>query len=50
MNKKPIVCFFTLSAGDWGGASRVLFTNLRLMDRDRLDPPAAIAPHGADRR
>jgi glycosyltransferase involved in cell wall biosynthesis len=38
MSKKPIVCFFTLSAGDWGGASRVLFTNLRLMDRDRLEP------------
>lgn len=38
MNKKPVVCFITNSAGDWGGASRVLFTNLRLMDRDRLTP------------
>jgi glycosyltransferase involved in cell wall biosynthesis len=38
MNKKPVVCFITNSAGDWGGASRVLFTNLRLIDRDRLSP------------
>lgn len=38
MSKKPVVCFFTTSAGDWGGASRVLFTSLRLMDRDRLTP------------
>jgi glycosyltransferase involved in cell wall biosynthesis len=38
MSKKPVVCFFTISAGDWGGASRVLYTNLRLMDRDRLTP------------
>lgn len=38
MNRKPIICFITNSAGDWGGASRVLFTNLRLMDRDRLTP------------
>lgn len=38
MNNKPVICFITNSAGDWGGASRVLFTNLRLMDRDRLTP------------
>ncbi len=38
MKKKPVLCFLTFSAGDWGGASRVLFTNLRLMDRDRLTP------------
>lgn len=38
MNKKPVICFFTISAGDWGGASRVLFTSLRLLDRDRLVP------------
>jgi glycosyltransferase involved in cell wall biosynthesis len=38
MNKKPVICFITNSAGDWGGASRVLFTNLRLIDRDRLTP------------
>ena len=38
VNNKPVVCFFTLSHGDWGGASRVLYTNLRLLDRDRLTP------------
>jgi glycosyltransferase involved in cell wall biosynthesis len=38
MNEKPVVCFITQSAGDWGGASRVLFTNLRLMDRARMAP------------
>jgi glycosyltransferase involved in cell wall biosynthesis len=38
MSGKPIVCFFTTSAGDWGGASRVLFTNLRLLDRAKLTP------------
>jgi len=38
MRNKPVVCFFTTSSGDWGGASRVLFTNLYLMNRDRLTP------------
>jgi glycosyltransferase involved in cell wall biosynthesis len=38
MNSPPVICFITNSAGDWGGASRVLFTNLRLMDRERLTP------------
>ena len=38
MSIPPVVCFFTISAGDWGGASRVLFTNLRSLDRDRLTP------------
>ncbi|MDP1679466.1 MAG: glycosyltransferase family 4 protein [Candidatus Nitrotoga sp.] len=38
MNKKPVICFVTTSAGDWGGASRVLFTNLRLIDRNKLTP------------
>lgn len=35
---KPVICFITGSAGDWGGASRVLYTNLRKIDRDRIDP------------
>lgn len=38
MKRKPVVCFLTLSHGDWGGASRVLFTNLGLIDRERLEP------------
>jgi len=38
VNDKSVICFITNSAGDWGGASRVLFTNLRLLDRERLTP------------
>lgn len=38
MDTKPVVCFITNSAGDWGGASRVLFTNLRQVDKTRLIP------------
>lgn len=38
MSERPVVCFITGSAGDWGGASRVLYTNLRLMGRERLNP------------
>jgi len=35
---KPVVCFFTNSCGDWGGASRVLYTNLWQLDTRRLTP------------
>lgn len=38
MNQPPVVCFITGSSGDWGGASRVLFTALRQIDRSRLEP------------
>ena len=38
MNKKPIVCFITNSCGDWGGASRVLYTNLWQLDTAKIDP------------
>jgi glycosyltransferase involved in cell wall biosynthesis len=38
MNTRPVICFITGSHGDWGGASRVLYTNLRLIDRARLEP------------
>lgn len=34
----PVVCFMTFSAGDWGGASRVIYTNLRGLDRTLLEP------------
>src|SRR3569832_1121403 len=43
MNRKPVVCFFTLSSGNWGGASRVLYTALPSMDRSRM-PPLVILP------
>ncbi|MHB1145663.1 MAG: glycosyltransferase family 4 protein [Thiobacillus sp.] len=35
---KPVIGIITGSAGDWGGASRVLYTNLRLLDRNRFQP------------
>ncbi|ATE60927.1 glycosyltransferase family 4 protein [Thauera sinica] len=31
-------CFITGSAGDWGGASRVIYTLLRRLPRERIDP------------
>lgn len=37
-NGKVTVAFLTGSSGDWGGASRVLFTALRLMDLSRIEP------------
>lgn len=37
-SNKAVVCFITGSAGDWGGASRVLYTNLRQLDRSRIEP------------
>jgi len=37
-SQKPVVCFFTNSCGDWGGASRVLYTNLWQIDTARLTP------------
>jgi glycosyltransferase involved in cell wall biosynthesis len=46
MSKKPVACFITLSAGDWGGASRVLFTNLRLMNFQQLTPLLILPLHG----
>lgn len=32
----PKICFFTTSCGDWGGASRVLYTNLWQLDTRKL--------------
>lgn len=34
----PVIAFFTCSSGDWGGASRVLYTNLYQIDTRRLTP------------
>jgi len=36
----------TESAGDWGGASRVLFSNLRLIDRTRFEPLVLLPSRG----
>ncbi|WP_305908382.1 glycosyltransferase family 4 protein [Methylomarinum sp. Ch1-1] len=44
--KKPVVCFFSMSAGNWGGASRVLFTSLPSLDREKLTPLLLLPCHG----
>lgn len=43
---KHIICYLTESAGDWGGASRVLFSNLRLIDRTRFEPIVLLPARG----
>ncbi|HYE35929.1 glycosyltransferase family 4 protein [Methylocaldum sp.] len=40
------ICFFAGTHGNWGGASRVLFTNLRLLDRNRFTPIVLLSAHG----
>lgn len=37
------ICYLSGSSGDWGGASRVLFSNLEILDRDRY-PPIVLLP------
>jgi len=37
-NSKIVVCYLSEANADWGGASRVLFTNIRLLDRDKIEP------------
>ncbi|MCK0509207.1 glycosyltransferase family 4 protein [Aromatoleum anaerobium] len=46
MNTRPVICFITGSHGDWGGASRVLYTNLRLIDTTRLEPLLLLPGNG----
>lgn len=38
MEQRPVIAFMVGSSGDWGGASRVIFTLLRMMNRERLEP------------
>jgi L-malate glycosyltransferase len=45
-SKKWVICYLTESAGDWGGASRVLFSNLRLIDRARFEPIVLLPSKG----
>ena len=40
------ICYFAGTHGNWGGASRVLFTNLRLLDRNRFFPIVLLSAHG----
>ena len=46
LRAKPVVAFLTESAGDWGGASRVLFSTLRLIDRARFQPLVLLPSKG----
>jgi len=41
-----VICYLTESAGDWGGASRVLFSNLRELDRARFEPLVLLPSKG----
>lgn len=43
---KRVICYLTESAADWGGASRVLFSTLRLIDRARFDPVVLLPSKG----
>ena len=38
MSQRPVIAFVVGSSGDWGGASRVIFTLLRMINRERLEP------------
>jgi glycosyltransferase involved in cell wall biosynthesis len=44
MPSKKVICYLSASSGDWGGASRVLFANVRLLDRSRYEP-LILLPH-----
>jgi glycosyltransferase involved in cell wall biosynthesis len=44
--RKHVIAYLTESAGDWGGASRVLFSNLRLLDRTRFEPLVLLPSKG----
>jgi len=43
---KKVICYLSGAAGDWGGASRVLFTNIRLIDRSRYEPLLLLPSEG----
>ncbi len=40
------IAYFAGTHGNWGGASRVLFTNLRLLDKRRFTPVVLLSAHG----
>jgi len=44
--RKRHICYLTESAGDWGGASRVLFSTLRELDRSRFEPLVLLPSKG----
>lgn len=44
--RTKVVCYLSAAAADWGGASRVLFTNIRLLDRKRFAPLVLLPSNG----
>lgn len=44
--EKRVICYLAGASGDWGGASRVLFTNIGLLDRDRYEPLLLLPSEG----
>jgi glycosyltransferase involved in cell wall biosynthesis len=44
--KTKTICYLSAASGDWGGASRVLFTNIRLLDRSRYEPIVLLPSEG----
>lgn len=44
--RTKVICYLSAAAGDWGGASRVLFTNIRLLDRTRFAPLLLLPSNG----
>lgn len=50
MIEPPVVCFVAGSAGDWGGAGRVIYTLLRHLDRDRIEPLVLLPRRGPIQR
>ena len=43
---RKIIGYLSGASGDWGGASRVLFTNIRLLDRARFEPLVMLPSDG----
>jgi len=43
---RKVICYLSGAAADWGGASRVLFTNIRLLDRERFEPLVLLPENG----
>lgn len=43
---KQVICYTTESAADWGGASRVLFTNLKYLNKAKYRPIVLLPADG----
>jgi glycosyltransferase involved in cell wall biosynthesis len=41
-----VICYLAFTSGDWGGASRSLFTSIRLLDRTRYEPLMLLPSEG----